>query len=95
MFQGTEQFIIVPLMKADRRFIENIQDADQAGANLRSEADTLRFPTRQSACSPGQGQVFQSYGPQEIETGPDFLENLLSSNVSKKWIISVTDKSVS
>ncbi len=44
MLQGTEQFVIVPLMKADRRFIENIQDADQTRTYLRSQADALGFP---------------------------------------------------
>ena len=45
--QGVEEAVIIPLMEADRRFIENIEDADQARADLSGQADSLGFAAGQ------------------------------------------------
>ncbi len=41
--QGVEEAVIVPLMEADRRFIEDVEDADQARSDLSGQADSLGF----------------------------------------------------
>ena len=42
-----EQPIVVALMKPDRRLVEHIHDAGQSRADLRGEANALRFAARQ------------------------------------------------
>ena len=49
MFQRAEQPVIVALVKADGRFVENIEHAGQARADLRGQADALAFAAGQSA----------------------------------------------
>ena len=38
-----DKLVVVPLVEADARLVQNIEDADEAGADLRGEADSLRF----------------------------------------------------
>ena len=44
VLQGIDQLFIVARMQADRGFIQNIGDADQAAANLRSKATRCASP---------------------------------------------------
>src|SRR5690242_11243121 len=39
--QRFEQPLIIALVKPDARFVEDVEHADQAGANLRGETDSL------------------------------------------------------
>ena len=43
MFERIQQTAVIALMQPDGRFIQNVHDAGQAGADLAGEADTLRF----------------------------------------------------
>ena len=45
--QRVEQALIVALVQADRGLIENVHDADQSGADLTGEANSLRFAAGQ------------------------------------------------
>ncbi|KAG0739847.1 hypothetical protein G6F24_017214 [Rhizopus arrhizus] len=49
--EGAQQAFIVALVQADRRLVEHVHHADQAGADLAGQADALRFATGQG--SPG------------------------------------------
>ena len=53
--QGLDQPLVVALVQADRRLVEDVEDADQAGADLRREPDPLRLATRQRARRAGRG----------------------------------------
>ena len=44
--QRIEQPLIVALMQPDRRLIEDVHDADQAGSDLAREPDALRLAAR-------------------------------------------------
>ncbi len=46
-FERAQQAAIVARVQADRRFIEHVQHAAQSRANLRREADALRFTARE------------------------------------------------
>ena len=48
-FECFEQAGIVALMQPDRRLVEHVKHASQAGADLRREADALAFSTRQGS----------------------------------------------
>ena len=45
MLKRANQTLIVALVQADRRFVQNIKHAHQACTNLSGEANTLRFTT--------------------------------------------------
>lgn len=63
-------------MQTDRRFVEHVQDAHQARADLSGEADTLRLTTGQGPGGAGERQVFEADVEQEAETCLNFLEHL-------------------
>ena len=44
--QCVQQACIVALMQADRRFVQHVEHAGQAGADLRGEADALALAAR-------------------------------------------------
>src|SRR5205814_6455765 len=48
---------VVALVKADRGLVENVQDAHQARADLRREADALRLAARERRRGAVHGQV--------------------------------------
>ena len=73
IFQCAEQAIIVTLMQADRRFIQNIKNTCQARPNLTGQSDPLALPTRQRARIARQGQIFQTNIVQKSQTFTYFL----------------------
>ena len=52
-FQRFEKPRIVALVQADRRLVEHIEHAGEAGADLRGEADALALAAGQRATCPG------------------------------------------
>ena len=77
MLQGQQQFIIVPLVQANGRFIQNIQHTHQRRADLGSQSDPLAFAAGQGACRPGQRQITQAHILQELESAADLPQDLL------------------
>jgi hypothetical protein len=47
--QRFEQPVVVALVQADAGFVQHVEHARQAGADLAGEADALAFPARQGA----------------------------------------------
>ena len=41
--EGADQLLVVALVEADRRLVEDVHDADETGADLRREPDALRL----------------------------------------------------
>ena len=68
-------------MQTDTRFIQNINYADQTGANLRCQTDTLRFPTGKRARRSGKRQIFQTDINQKADSGVDFLQNTFRNHI--------------
>ena len=62
-------------MQADRGFVQHIENAGQAGADLRGQADALAFAARQGARAACQGQVVQPDIVEEFQAGADFLQD--------------------
>ena len=73
--QGVEQLLVVPLVQADRRLVEHVQHADQAGADLGGEPDPLRLAARQRGGRPVEREVVEPHVEQEAEAGVDLLED--------------------
>ena len=65
--QGGKEAGVVPLVKADARFVQNIQDAHEPGADLGGQPDALGFPARKRRRGAGQGQVVQPHVHQKSQ----------------------------
>ena len=71
-----QQPFVVALMQADRGLIEDVHDADQAGADLAREPDALRFAARQRFGAAIERQVVEADVAQEAQALADFLDDL-------------------
>ena len=70
-----EQLVVVALVQADARLVEDIQHARQRGADLRRQPDALTFAAGQRPGGSGERQVFQPDAVQEAEPFADLLED--------------------
>ena len=73
--QRFEQPRIVALMQADRRLVEHVEHAGQAGADLRGEADALALAAGQRAGRARQRQIIEADIDQKFQPLADFLED--------------------
>jgi len=64
-------------MQADGRFVQHVQDAHQAGADLRGQADALAFTAGQRGRGAGEIQVVEADVEQKGKAAFDFLEQAL------------------
>ncbi|TKS58496.1 MAG: hypothetical protein EWM73_03520 [Nitrospira sp.] len=76
--QGLEQAAIIPLMEPDRRLVEDIEDTDEAGTDLRGEPDALAFSTGQCGSRPIQRQVVQTDVDEKPEPFANFFQDAMS-----------------
>ena len=76
--QGLDQPVVVALVEADRRLVEDVEDADQAGADLGREPDPLRLAAGQRPGRPVEGEVVEADVEQEVEPLEDLLEDPLA-----------------
>ena len=59
--ERAEQAFVVALMQSDGRLVQHIHHTDQAGADLRGQANALRFAAGQRIGLAIQSQVVQSH----------------------------------
>ena len=78
--QRLDQPVVVPLVQADRRLVQHVQHADQAGADLRGQPDPLRLAAGQRGGRPVEGQVVEPDVEQEPEPGVDLLQHPLGDH---------------
>ena len=76
--QGLDQPVVVALVEPDRRLVEDVEDADQAGADLGREPDPLRLAAGQRPGRPVEGEVVEADVEQEVEPLVDLLEDPLA-----------------
>ena len=74
--QRGQQLVVVPLVQADGRLIQNIQHAHETAADLGGQTDTLALAAGQCAGGTGQSEIAQSHGLQKAQPRPNFLEDL-------------------
>jgi hypothetical protein len=77
VLEGAEQAVVVALVQADGRFVEDVQHAHQAGADLAGQTNPLRLATRQRVSAAIQRQIIQTDVDQELQALADFLEDLV------------------
>ena len=64
-FQGSKKLVIISLVQADGRLVQDVEHPHQAAADLGSQADALRLTAGQGGRAAGQGQVIQAHIHQE------------------------------
>ncbi len=65
--QGVDQFAVVPLVEADGRLVQDVQDPYQAAAYLGGQPDALGFPAGQSAGVAVERKVIEAHVHQELQ----------------------------
>ena len=73
--ERVEEPPVVPLVKADRRLVEDVEHADQAGADLGGEPNALPLASRQRGRGPVQRQVLEAHLDEEPQPLADLLEH--------------------
>ena len=76
-----QQAVVVALVEADGGFIEDIEHAGEAAADLAGEADALAFAARQGAAGAIKIEVIEPDIVEEAEAVVDFLEDGLGDLV--------------
>ncbi len=80
-YQSLDQPPVVALVQTDRRLVQHVQDANQAGTDLGRQPDALRLTTGQCAGRAVQRQVVQTDIEQEPQSFANFLENSLGDRL--------------
>ena len=73
VLQRPQQLFVVALVQADGRLVQNVQDAREAAADLRGEADALCLAARKRAGAAREVEVGQPHAAQEVEARLDLL----------------------
>ena len=77
LLERVDQPDIVALVQADTGFIQYIEYVDELGADLRGEPDALALAAAQCGRPAGEAEVVEPDVEQELESGADFLDNLV------------------
>src|SRR6266704_748812 len=75
--ERVQQPLVVPLVQADGRLIQDIQHADQAGTDLRGQADALALSAGERGRGPIQRQVVQADVDEEAQALPDLFQDAM------------------
>ena len=73
--QRFEEAVVVLLVEADRRLVEDVEDAREAGADLRGEADALALAARERAAGAVEVEIVEADIVEEAEALVDLLED--------------------
>ena len=73
--QGFQQALVISLVQTDGGFVEDVHHTDQSGADLRRQANALRFTAGQGLGAALQGQIVQAHVDEKAVAGADFLED--------------------
>ena len=73
--QRAEQALVVPLVQADARLVEDVEHADQARADLGGQPDALGLAAGERRRAAAQREVVEPDVPQEAQPVAHFLED--------------------
>ena len=74
-FEAAEQTIIVARMKADARFIQDIEDANKAAADLSGQSDALRLAAGEGGGGTLDCEIMKTDVEQKADASAQFLEH--------------------
>src|SRR5277367_286834 len=80
--QRVEQPRIVALVQADRRLVEHVEHAGEAGADLRRQPDALALAARQRARGARQREIVEADVAEELQPVADLLQDALRDLVA-------------
>ena len=72
-----QQAGVVALVQTDGRFVQHIEHSHQPAADLRCQADALRFAARKRAGRTGERQISQPHIHQKLQAQVGFFEHTL------------------
>ena len=76
--QGFQQARIVALVQADGGFVEDVQHALQAAADLRGQSDALGFAARERGGRPVERQVVDAHADEEAQARGHFADDAMA-----------------
>ncbi len=79
--EGVDQPAVVALVQTDRRLVEHVQRADEAGPDLGGQPDALRLAAGEGAGVARQREVVEPDVEQEAEAGVDLLGDPLGDQL--------------
>jgi len=75
--QGVQQAVVVPLVEADGRLIEDVEHPHQPRPDLGGQPDPLALPARERRGLPVEREILQADLAHKAQPGADLLEDLL------------------
>ena len=76
--QGAEKSLVIALMQSDARLVEHVKNAGQTRADLRGEANTLRFAAGQRPTLAIQGEIAESDLDEKLQSRLDFVQHVVN-----------------
>jgi hypothetical protein len=76
-FESLNEAVVVALMQADGGLVEDVEDAAQARADLRGEADALALAAGERSGAAVEREIVEADGAEELETLGDLAANAL------------------
>ena len=73
--QRADQLVVVALVEPDRGLVEDVEDADELGADLRREPEPLRLAARQRLCGAVELEIADADVGEEREALADLLHD--------------------
>ena len=73
--QRGDEAVVVSLVKADARLVEDVEHAHEAGADLRGQADALRLTARKGRGGTLKREIAQAHVHQEAQALHDLLDD--------------------
>ena len=77
VLQRRQQPVVVALMQPDRRFVQDVEHADERRADLRRQTDALRFAARERRRRTREIQIAEADVGQEAQPRADLFEDLV------------------
>ena len=74
LFERGDQAVVVARVQADGRLVEHVEHAAQARADLRGQANALRFAAGKRCGGAVQAEIAEADGEQKIEARGNFGE---------------------
>ena len=78
VLEGPQKLVVVSLVQADTRLVQNIAHSHQSRTDLGRQPDSLGLSAGQRRCRPRQCQIIQSHVDQKAHSGLDLLEDLMA-----------------
>jgi hypothetical protein len=77
--ESRDESLIVTRVESDGRLVEDVEDAREAGANLRRKADSLHLAAGESGGGAVEGEVVETDVKEELEPADNFGYDVLEA----------------